>query len=437
MLSMGWNSFSIMANVGITSILGYVFWLVAARLMPAGVVGLASSVISAAMLCGQFSLLGAGSAVVALLPAWKDREVRFLSSTMSITALAGLAAGLVLLAVIRVLPHSLGRLAMQPSYALTVLAMVVAWALTQLLYQTFIALRRSDKIVLRNGVVGLLRIGGIFLLLPLALRSSVIALLLVWLIATIAGVIVAIPQLRGTYGDFHYWWGIDWGAARSVLRVGLPNHVLTLGQLAPGLLLPILVTELLSAELNAYWYVAWMMGTAVLVTAASAGAALFAELADRPEFLRRGIHQAIRLSLILGIPAAAIMILAGGLVLSILGHRYAAEGLAPVRLVALAVLPDTFIEVYVGVCRATNRLREAIATVTLSAAMALAACTVAALAFGSLSAVAGAWLALQILTGIWSMIRLKFISRDMRPGPGDSASRREKAQHRAMTFTRA
>ena len=53
--------------------------------------------------------------------------------------------------------------------------------------------------------------------------------------------------------------------ATELSRVGLPNDLLTLTERAPGFVLPIVVTELLSPADNAHWYAAWMMAWVVFV----------------------------------------------------------------------------------------------------------------------------------------------------------------------------
>ncbi|MGS2953844.1 hypothetical protein, partial [Escherichia coli] len=79
-----------------------------------------------------------------------------------------------------------------------------------------------------------------------------------------------------------------------LLRRGLPNHALTLVERAPNLVLPILVTEILSPQANAYWYVAWMMAWAVLVIPVSLGITLMAQVSSAPGTLRADVVRAVR-----------------------------------------------------------------------------------------------------------------------------------------------
>jgi O-antigen/teichoic acid export membrane protein len=98
--------------------------------------------------------------------------------------------------------------------------------------------------------------------------------------------------------------------------------------------------------------------------------------------------------------------------LSLLGHRYAAAGAAPLRILVLAILPLTFIQAYYGACRATHRLPEALCTGAVSGALSIAVAAVAGPAYG-LKGMAAAWLGAQLVTGAWAGWRLWRVSRNV------------------------
>src|SRR5207237_5365923 len=95
------------------------------------------------------------------------------------------------------------------------------------------------------------------------------------------------------------------GLRRPLVRVGLPDPALPLTEPAPGLMLPILVTELLSPARNAFWYAVWMMAWVVYIIPISMGMALFAEASHRPESLARAVRSGVGSSLLFVVVAAA------------------------------------------------------------------------------------------------------------------------------------
>jgi O-antigen/teichoic acid export membrane protein len=134
--------------------------------------------------------------------------------------------------------------------------------------------------------------------------------------------------------------------------------------------------------------------------------------------LRRGV----RSSLLLGGAAAVVLGVGAPLVLSLLGSGYAAEGVGPLRILVVAVVPLTFVHMYFATCRATGHLGEATATGWISGVVAVVAAALVAPPFG-LTGMAVAWLAVQLATGAWAAVRLRGLHppvqlpADVRAGP--------------------
>jgi O-antigen/teichoic acid export membrane protein len=198
--------------------------------------------------------------------------------------------------------------------------------------------------------------------------------------------------------------------AGILLRTGLPNHALTLVERSPNLLLPAIVTEVLSPELNAYWYIAWMMAWAVLVIPVSVGLTLFAQVAKDPAAVASGVRKAGQTGAALGIVSAAGAALIGPLVLGLLGREYADNGTTPVRVLVLGVLPVLAIQMYYAVCRSRSRVREAVAAGAVTAVASIVATALAAQTSG-LAGMAWAWVAVQAVSAVWAAIRLRVLLR--------------------------
>lgn len=409
-LSMFWNSAALTLSVFCSAGSGYLFWLVSARLFAPSAVGLASGVVSAMQLCGQFALLGLGSAIVTLLPARRDDPAPLLRLAFGTVMTAGLvmAAGFLLFAT-RFF-HELNAVAAGWTSAAAFLAVGTLWTASLLLDQVFIALRRADRVLYRSLVFGsgrLLLLGG---LVYLVRNQGWLAVFGAWAGATVATNLVGALLLLGLVRTRRPKPVRRPGVAREMLWLGLPNHGLNLALLAPGLLLPILVTEVLSASANAYWYTAWMIAGFLFIIPSANGMALFAEAANRPAALRRGAGQSIRVSLALGVPVALALALGIGFVLPLLGRSYVAGVLGPLRILLLGALPLPFIEAYVAVCRATRRLAEATLLCAVNGVLLLTAATIAGRSAG-LSAVAVVWLGAESLTGCVAALRLLAIVR--------------------------
>jgi O-antigen/teichoic acid export membrane protein len=109
------------------------------------------------------------------------------------------------------------------------------------------------------------------------------------------------------------------------------------------------------------------------------------------------------------VSAASIALLAGPL-LGLLGARYASAGATPLRILLIAFVPLTLVQVYFASCRATGKLAEAIVTGTVSGVVAVGAAAVAARS-GGLAGMAWTWVVTQWVTGLWALFRLRSLSR--------------------------
>ena len=68
------NAGSLAATTGLTSVFGFVFWIIAARKFSPQAVGYGSAAISAMMLLGTVGMFGLGTVLIGELPKRRDRE---------------------------------------------------------------------------------------------------------------------------------------------------------------------------------------------------------------------------------------------------------------------------------------------------------------------------------------------------------------------------
>jgi O-antigen/teichoic acid export membrane protein len=385
--------------------LGFVFWLLATRLFSPDEVGIAAGAVSGMMLCALLALLGVGSAFIARYPKTPRRPGPLLDTAFSVVAAAALViAGLFLLLASGAF-HELNVVASIPLYAFLFFAAAVLGALAGFLDEVSAALLRGDQAFMRGIVFGLVAITSLVALDVFFGASSSMAIFSPWVIAGVAINALGAVQLWRTLSRYRYRPRVRVRLARQLMRVGIPNHALTLAGRAPGLIFPILVLETFSSTANAHWYAAWMLAMVVYTIADRVGLTLFAELSHRPDELSDGVRRALKSALGLGLAAAAGLAATANLVLGILGGGYASGGAAPLRVLVIAIVPLAFIQVYFATCRATGSLREAILTGTLAGAAGVGLAVPVGSAYG-LVGVALAWLLSQTIASAWAIWRL-------------------------------
>lgn len=404
------NSLALIMGKLATMGLGFLAWLAAARVFSQAEVGLASGVVSATMLCVQVALFGAGAAIISLYPRYRHQPDRLLDTAVTSVMLTAFfaTAGFVLLA--SGIFRELRIVAEHPAYLAVFLIMAVAGTLGVLLDQLSTALRRGDFVLVRGLVTGILTVTLVVVLPKVAGFENAIAILAAWATASVMMVSIGWLQLRRALPAYRYRPRLQWDLAQEQARVGFPNWLLTLAERAPGAVLPIVVTELLSPRANAAWYTAWMMAWVVYVVPVQVGLNLFAEASHRPEAMHKVVRHSIATSLAVGALAATGSAVIGPVLLGFLGRGYAELGTEPLRILVLAVVPFTFVQAYFSVCRARNDLTEAIAVGIVSGGAGIGAAALAGVNHG-LIGMALAWLGVQTVTGAWSFYRLQALMR--------------------------
>lgn len=413
-LTLTWNSLALIAAKVATMGLGFLFWLAAARLFEPSEVGVAAGLVAAMMLCTQIALLGIGSAVIVLYPAHQRRPGPLLDTAMTMVAISGLLASAAFLLLATGAFSQLDVATSTPLYAGLFIAASVLGTQGILLDQTATALRRGDQALVRNLVFGIGALVALGAAAVLASRAGSEGIFMPWALAGVASCALGLWQLRRALGHYRMRPRLEREVVGRLWGRGLPNHLLTLAERSPGLLLPILVTEMLSPADNAVWYGVWMMAWVIFIVPVQVGMTMFSELSHDPGSRARTLRKGIRTSLAIGTAGALAIVAAAELVLSLLGPSYAAAGSTPLRILVLGLVPMTFMHAYFAVCRAEQRLGEALATGWASAVASVLAACVAGLATG-LDGMAVAWLTVQSVTGAFSAWRVHRLLRGHTP----------------------
>jgi len=405
-LSQIWNGLTLIGSKAITMSLGFVFWVLAARLFSPEAVGVAAGAVSAMMLCTQLGQLGLGSAFITHFPAHRRSPDRLLNSSLLLTTVAGCAWGGLFLFFAGTAFRELDVVSANGMFAVLFLAATVFGTLGIVLDQIATALRRGDQALTRNVTFGVATVVLLAALTVLTEARTARAIFEPWAVAGLAALTVGLVQLRRTLPRYRPRLHVDRQLVRELARAGLPNYVLTLSERAPGLILPVVVAELLTPALNATWYTIWMMAWVVYIVPIQVGMTIFSEVSHDPAALGVSIRRGVASSLAVGAAASLVIGLGAEPILSILGDHYAAGGADPLRVLLLAVVPLTFVQAHFSSCRGRRALGEAIATGWISGTASIAAAALAGISHG-LMGMAVAWVAVQTATGAWALWRLR------------------------------
>jgi O-antigen/teichoic acid export membrane protein len=364
------NSLAIMVTTGANLVLGFAFWVIAARTTNQSAVGLTSAVISAMTLASTIGAIGVGSSLIQLLPKAKDTREwsRTLNGGLGFAVLAGLVCGIVLAVALPFATSSLSTLH-RPGVALVFLAGVCATALGDTSDRSFVASRSTERMLARNVAAGAIRC--VLVLVPLTFLSDANTLYFAWVVSVLLTMPLAQRLIRGLRPGYRPSLHDALHGARAMRNSIAGHHAISIGNMAPQYILPLLVTGILSTRQNAVYFATWRVAGAFFVISVAVATSLFAEISHDHAKLVHSARRSIKLIVALLVPGIAFFAVAGRPVLGLMGHDYE-RGYALLMIFVVASLPDAVTNVYVSVLRAQRRFGVATLLTCGMAALAIA-----------------------------------------------------------------
>jgi O-antigen/teichoic acid export membrane protein/CelD/BcsL family acetyltransferase involved in cellulose biosynthesis len=435
------NSLFMMASTVATGLLGYVFWIVVARVFSSVDVGIASAVISLCSTVALLTYLGPSAMLIERLHAY-ERSRAWTSHLTRMCVATGAATTVVAAVAIPLIAHSnsngYGSFFGPAAEAVLAVIGAVAWTVVNMYGSAFIAARRADGLLAVQGLISVLKL---LLVVPMfAIGLGAPGIVIAWVVSSVMGVglcaLWLVPGLglgggRGRHA-VHAARAAAPGRPVSVARDSQPartraayawhligQHLTGVGGQLTPLILPILVVVRLGVRMNAHFYITWMIGSVFFMISPSISNSIFAESVRANSDLRATVGKAFRVTSFLLLPAIVVMVAGGKLILGIFGHAYADDGYALLIVLAVSAMPDAVSNIAVAVCRATDQLAYSVAINVGQLVVTLGAAWLLMPRFGLLGVGVG-WLGAQLLGAIASVP--VFVNLSGKQGPAVSTA---------------
>lgn len=390
----------IMASTILTSLLGYVYWIVVVRTAGPQVSGVGAAATSALTAVALMSSVGAAAAMVEWLPRaateheWRRRLTVGLVVATGIGLLGGAAAAVVLGWATDTLPAL-----RHPAGVAWFCIGTMTFAIGTVLDYVAVAEQRAGLLLQRNAIFSGLRIAVLFV--PLLMWRSRDQVLASWVVATILSLLFVLATFERRVGRrLRLAPGGLRGDLKEMAGSLVGQHFITITAMLAAYLLPILVVARLDAAHASYFYATWMICAVFFMISPAVSTSLFADAVANPKGVASSAVRAGRMILALLVVPMALYLVGGGVLLRLFGPEYASEGRWLMVLLTISALPDAVTNIAVSVLRATRRIAAAL---WLNASM-LLACLAASwllLPHFGIAAVGIAWLAAQTAGALW------------------------------------
>lgn len=351
------NAGSLMATTAITSLLGFAYWWLAARTVPAEAVGQASAAVSAMTLIGTIGMFGMGTMLISELPRMTDRRWNMISACLLVAGTVATVGGLGYVVVAHLaIPGLRGALGSPAATALLVFGIALN-AMTLVLDEALVGLLAGPMQLMRNtyfAVIKFVLLGGL-VLLPITVTGG--ELLLTWIAGAVASVALLSAALRRRRMVDSVRPTLT--MLRGMGRRTFDHNLLNLAAFLPRAAMPLVVTAVLSTRATAGFYTAWMVLSFIAMIPGNTALTLFAVASGDRRALRSKVRMGLLICLGGGIPVAALIGMAAHPVMSIFGTGYVAIAGDALSILALTYVPFVFHHFYLAISRVTGRIRPA------------------------------------------------------------------------------
>jgi O-antigen/teichoic acid export membrane protein len=362
------NGYALIVNVGVTSVLGLIYWVLAARFYSAAEVGLAVSAINLMQfLAGVGGQLSFQSALTRFIPHAGKDSTRLAIISYTLAGGAGAVVSVLYLVATHIpvlgVPVVLGK-----TWILSVAlgGSVTVWCVFALQDAVLTGIRQAIWIPVENGSYGIAKI---FVLIALAHVTRQYGIFASW---TIPAFVALFPVNWLIFGrllprhvarERHKETTVT---LRSMSRFMGGDYLGTVFFMGIGAILPLLILARLGKPDAGYFGEAYVIVYALDLITVNLGVALMVEGAIDRAALRSAAATVVRRIALIVVPAVLVLVAFAPLVLSVFGHNYAVHGSGLLRLLALAVLFKAVTSLYIALSRVERRVsRIAIAQGTL------------------------------------------------------------------------
>ena len=394
------SAYSLMVNVLATSVLGFAFWIAAARMFPSSTVGRDSALVAAMVTISVVCQLNLSSGVLRFLPIVKvDTAKAVLGAYAATTVVSAIGATLFVLVAPR-LSASYGFLATDTPLAVFYVLAVTAWGIFALQDAVLTALRRAPWVPLENTVFGVLKITALPLLL---LAGATHAVFVAWIVPMVLLLIPVnylifsrvIPAWPGGGEERSPVESFGWRGLVSFLTQDYFAMIFTQ---AASTLLPVVVVALVGSSQGAYFYMPFTIVSAFDLVFLNIAYSLTVEgaLASSryPVLLRLAVKRFRHVQV-----AGVLILIAGASVILLpFGPGYVMAGTPVLRLLACASMFRMVVALFGVTCRVEGRASRILAMQTGIFVMVIGL----TIALGGTDGIVGAalaWLIAHVIAG--------------------------------------
>lgn len=351
------NAWSLVGTTAVTGVFGFAYWWIAARRYPPQAVGLASAAVSAMMLLGAICILGLGTLLIGELPRHPGQEASLISAALILVGCVGACGGIIFILVAPFVWIAFRPFSANVGIILLFAAGVSLTAVISVLDAALIGLLKGTLQFWRNALFAVAKLV-VLVLASFWLMKAGEVIYGTWVLGITLSLVPLAGMVAFKMGGSRKCLLPDWILLRKLRSTALEHHALNLILQFPGTALPVLVTILLSATINAWFYVSWMISGLVFIASYALTTVLFAINVGQTNELMHKIRITLGLAFLTSFLCNCLLLFGAPQILTLFGHAYAMQAAWCLRILGFGAFPMIIVDHYMAVSRIHRKVAQ-------------------------------------------------------------------------------
>lgn len=350
------NGYALIANSGLSAVLGLAFWFLAARYCSQEAIGLGGAITATIVNLSNAAQLNFGNLLVRFVPTIGGRAGRLILFAYATSVVASVIVAAGFLLVVGAFMPKLGVLTESAGVIAWFVVTVAIWSVFALQDSALSGLRQSIWVPVSKTIYQIVKIA---MLVPLALVGlGWEAIALSWT-APVVVFVLAVNLLifrrllpKAGPGDLHLF------DRRAMARFFGWDYIGSVSMMVAWTATPLIVLNHVGAAESASFFVAWTIFTSLYYVGSSMGLSLLAEGASDSGRLRSLAADAAVMSVLPLLGLAVLMLVFAHPVMSVFGAAYAAEGASILRVFTITSVVSAVLSIYLSIARTKGWMRS-------------------------------------------------------------------------------
>lgn len=334
-------------------ILGFLFWMIAAKYYTPNDIGIVSVILSSVSLISMISLIGFPMALMFYLPKNAKNANRMINSCLMVGIMISIIFSLIFILGLDMWSPSLVSTFDNLKYITIFIIVTIMTTVSTIISSAFTAGRRSSFHMVKENIFSIVKIFPLVLLIG----SGTIGIFLSWSIGMVISVSIGFILL---YKLWKYVPTFTFDPIiKDMMKFSFGNYIAGIFFNIPRSVFPLMIINFISADAAGYFFVAVTISGLLYGITSSITNSFLSESSDENTFWDN-VDKVIVFNIILLVPILLSIVIFGKFVLNIFNPGYADNSFTSLIILAAASIPMSIVTVFNVVRYTQKRIMTAI-----------------------------------------------------------------------------